>query len=72
MEHQTVNVADLKLDGANPRHDPAKAQRDIISALFNVAARHSSARELSFASSVTPFASARPILMPLSGRIGPL
>jgi hypothetical protein len=37
VEHQTVNVADLKLDGANPRHDPAKAQREIISALLNVA-----------------------------------
>jgi hypothetical protein len=37
VEHESVNVADLKLDGLNPRHDPAKAQREIISALLQVA-----------------------------------
>jgi hypothetical protein len=34
MEHDTLSVADLRLDGANPRHKPAQAQRDIIAALL--------------------------------------
>ena len=34
MDRETINVADLKLDGANPRHDPEKTQRDIIRALL--------------------------------------
>ncbi len=34
MDLKTLNVADLKLDGQNPRHDPTKAQRDIIAALL--------------------------------------
>ncbi len=35
VEHETIDVADLRLDGANPRHEPAKSQRDIIAALLN-------------------------------------
>ncbi len=34
MEHDTLSVADLRLDGMNPRHKPAQAQRDIIAALI--------------------------------------
>ncbi len=34
MDRESVNIADLKLDGANPRHDPATSQRDIIAALL--------------------------------------
>lgn len=34
MDRETVNVADLKLDGENPRHDAAKGQREIINALL--------------------------------------
>lgn len=34
MDLETINVADLKLDGQNPRHDPVKAQRDVIGALL--------------------------------------
>jgi hypothetical protein len=36
VELETVDVADLKLDSLNPRHDPAKSQREIISALLSV------------------------------------
>lgn len=35
MEREDVNVADLKLDAENPRHDVATSQRDIIDALLN-------------------------------------
>ena len=35
MDRETLNVADLKLDGQNPRHEPEKSQRDIIDALLN-------------------------------------
>lgn len=34
-ETETVNVADLKLDSANPRHEPATSQRATIDALLN-------------------------------------
>jgi hypothetical protein len=34
LDRETVNVADLKLDGQNPRHEPEKSQRDIIDALM--------------------------------------
>ncbi len=34
MDLETINVADLKLDGLNPRHDPVKAQRDVVEALL--------------------------------------
>ena len=35
MDRETLNVADLKLDGQNPRHEPEKSQRDIIDALLH-------------------------------------
>lgn len=34
MDRETVNVADLRLDSDNPRHDPTKGQREIIDALL--------------------------------------
>lgn len=34
MDRETVNVADLRLDSENPRHDPTKGQREIIDALL--------------------------------------
>jgi hypothetical protein len=35
VDHETLSVADLKLDVANPRHDPAKSQREAIAALLS-------------------------------------
>jgi len=37
VESGTLDIADLKLDGLNPRHDPAKHQREIISAILSEA-----------------------------------
>lgn len=34
MDRDEINVADLKLDQENPRHEPAKSQREIIHALL--------------------------------------
>jgi hypothetical protein len=35
VDRDTINVADLKLDVVNPRHDPARGQREAIAALLN-------------------------------------
>jgi hypothetical protein len=37
VELETVDVADLRLDSLNPRHDQARSQREIVSALLGVA-----------------------------------
>jgi hypothetical protein len=34
VDRDDINVADLKLDQENPRHEPQKSQRDIIQALL--------------------------------------
>jgi hypothetical protein len=34
VDQETINIADLRLDETNPRHEPARSQRDIITALL--------------------------------------